>query len=244
MNKTHDWDTQQSKSAALPNFGKKYITEPAFLSMIGDVKGREVLELGSGNGYWLEILAQQGAHCTGVEMSQEQLKLAREKPNAGQIRYIEGNITTLEGCGLDPASYDTAIMEHVLLEISSKEKLTDIFRGLYTLLKTGGEVVIGDLHPFAPSSKPANLKTSDSFNYFSSGETVEVVSHRIDGEEIRYKDVHWTLEDLATPITQAGFCITTILEPRPSEELVQQYPNLLYRRTIPMAIMVKAIKNR
>lgn len=242
MNKKHKWTKRQAKNALVPNFGKKYVTQPALLKLIGVVKNKRVLELGSGNGYWLELLSQRGASCTGVEISKKQINLAKERNSSPKIRYIQGDITNLEKYNLKSNSYDVVFLEHALLEISSIKKLEKIFNGIYKLLKKDGISVISDLHPFAPSAKPDNLKTSKKFNYFSSGDIISLVSKRIDGKEISYKDFHWTLGDIVKPITKSGLKIIEIIEPRPPVKIANKYAQLAYRLKTPMSIMLKVIK--
>ena len=241
MKSKHDWTKEQAKSAQVPNFGKKYISEPELLRMVGpDIAGKKILELGSGNGYWLELLTKHGADCTGIEIATEQLELAKaSNPN---ISYIQGDITTLNMHDLKEESYDTVLVEHVLLEIPSTKEIASIMKESYRLLKKSGTIIVSDLHPFAASLKPDNIRTPAEYNYFSSGEIIEVVSKRLDGGETIYRDFHWTLSDIVGSLTQAGFQIVELTEPRPSKELVEQRPDIAYRETTPMAFWIKAIK--
>lgn len=241
MQQKHDWTKKQAASAVVPNFGKKYIGEPELLRMLGTkISGKKVLELGSGNGYWLELLTKHGAQCTGVEISERQLELAR-KTNSN-ISYIQGDATSLEKYGLKKSSFDIVLLEHVLLEIPSIQKIRSIMTGAFDLLKKQGVIIISELHPSAPSSRPDNMKVAPEYNYFSSGKVIEVVSKRVDGGETVYKDFHWTLADISGSLTQAGFHIVELTEPRPTRQLAKQYPELSYRLTIPMSLWIKAIK--
>lgn len=240
--KSHEWTQKQVKSASVPNYGKKYIDQPNFLKLIGDVENKKVLELGSGNGYWLELLDKRGAKCTGIELAEKQLELAITKNKTGNITYILGDITKLDKIFLKEKSYDVILLNHVLLEISSISKLKKIFKSASRLLKKGGKIVIADLHPFSPSMKPDNIRTDKSYNYFSSGDVFHVVSKRIDGQEILYKDFHWTLSDIITSITDSGLKISKLIEPKPTIKQTEKYPALKYRLDIPMSIMIEIVK--
>lgn len=239
-NKKHSWTKKQAQSASVPNFGKKYIGEPELFKMIGSVKNKKILELGSGNGYWLELLTKRGAECTGIEISEEQLKIAKQ--SNPEISYIQGDITKLYKYKLEQNTYDIIFLEHVLLEISSIEKIKSTMKESYKLLKKSGIIVVSELHPFAPSAKPGNIRAPKDYNYFSSGSIIEIVSKRVDGGETVYRDFHWTLSDLSGSLTQAGLHIIEITEPRPSLKLAEKYPELSYRHTVPMSFWVKAIK--
>ncbi|HEX8932420.1 MAG TPA: class I SAM-dependent methyltransferase, partial [Patescibacteria group bacterium] len=143
--KKHEWTEKQAKSAHTPNFGKKYIGEPELLRMFGNVKNKKVLELGSGNGYWLDLLSRHGAIGTGVELEKKQLELA-DKSNH-RTTYIQGDITKLEKLNLQKNSFDFVLLEHVLLEISSLKKINKIMTDAFGLLKKSGVIIISEIHP-------------------------------------------------------------------------------------------------
>ena len=48
---------------------REFLNNPASLAFIGDLRGREVLDAGCGEGYNTRILARTGAHMTGVDLS-------------------------------------------------------------------------------------------------------------------------------------------------------------------------------
>ncbi len=238
----HDWTIEQVQSASKPNFGKVFVTAPSLLRALGDVAGKDVLELGCGNGYWLRLLARAGAKTTGIDLAENQIAAAKSwnDPMTSVIDYRVGDVSKeldLQG------KFDVAFFEHVLLEIPNKDELYRAVQNAAHTLKEGGVLFISDIHPFAPSSRPDNLRVADDFNYFESGAYFEIQSKRVDGEIIYYKDVHWTLSDLAGAITGAGLKITEITEPKPTPEDLEKYPDELgYRLNTPIAIMIKAIR--
>lgn len=238
----HEWTAEQVHSASTPNFGKVFVTAPNLLRALGDVEGKEVLELGCGNGYWLRLLTRAGAKTTGIDVAENQIAAAKlwDDPMTNKIDYRVGDVSRALGL---QGTFDIVFFEHVLLEIPDKNDLYTAVRNAADTLKEGGMLCISDIHPFAPSSRPDNIRIADDFNYFDSGAVFEVRSRRIDGEIIYYKDVHWTLTDLAGAITSAGLKITEILEPKPTLEDVKKYPDELgYRLDTPVAIMIKAVK--
>ncbi len=239
--KIHEWTKAQVQSAAKPNYGKVFVTAPNLLRLIGDVQGKSILELGCGTGYWLRLLRELGAaKCRGIDHASNQIEAAQlwEDAPAG-IEFEVGDITKpLEFS----EQYDVVFLEHVLLEITSKEGLAATFRNACKAVKPGGKLVVSDFHPFGPSSKPENVRLPEDFKYFQDGALFETVSQRVDGETIHYKNCHWSLGALAEAITAAGFVISQIIEPLPSDEDVRRYPEQLsYRLVHPMAIMMEAL---
>lgn len=222
--------------------GKVFVTAPNLLQALGNVEDKDVLELGCGNGYWLRLLARAGAKTTGIDLAENQIAVAKTWNDhiTSVIDYRIGDVSKeldLQG------KFDITFFEHVLLEIPNKDELYKAVQNASNTLKDGGMLFISDIHPFAPSSRPDNLRVTDDFNYFDSGAPFEIQSKRVDGEIIFYKDVHWTLSDLAGAITSAGLKITEITEPKPTPEDVEKYPDELgYRLNTPVAIMIKAVK--
>jgi 2-polyprenyl-3-methyl-5-hydroxy-6-metoxy-1,4-benzoquinol methylase len=238
----HEWTVEQVRSASKPNFGKVFVTAPNLLRALGNVEGKNVLELGCGNGYWLRLLARAGAKTTGIDLAENQIAAAKswDDPTTSEIDYRVGDVSQ----ALDlQGRFDIAFFEHVLLEIPDKNELYSAIQNAANTLKEGGLLFISDIHPFAPSSRPDNIRIADDFKYFDSGAPFEIQAKRVDGEIIYYKDVHWTLSDIADAITGAGLKITEIAEPKPTIEDVEKYPDELgYRMHIPAQISFKAVR--
>ena len=238
----HEWTIEQVASASKPNFGKIFVTAPNLLRALGDIEDKDILEIGCGNGYWLRLLSRAGARSTGIDLSDNQIAAAKawDDPFTDKINYYVGDAS--KELALQD-KFDITFFEHVLLEIPDRNKLYETIQNAADTLKEGGLLFISDIHPFAPSSHPDSLRVANDFNYFNSGASFEIQSKRVDGEIIYYRDIHWTLSDLTSAITNAGLKITEITEPKPSIKDVERHPDELgYRLNIPMAIMIKAVK--
>jgi 2-polyprenyl-3-methyl-5-hydroxy-6-metoxy-1,4-benzoquinol methylase len=61
---------------------REFLNNPAFLALIGGLRGRQVLDAGCGDGYNTRILARAGAHMTGVDLSARMIGLRRKRSAA------------------------------------------------------------------------------------------------------------------------------------------------------------------
>lgn len=84
--KGHKWSTEQVKSAKTPNYSKLYVITPALMNLLGKVKGKKIVEMGCGDGYWLKLLTKKGARCTGFDLSENQIKSAQEDDPQNKIK--------------------------------------------------------------------------------------------------------------------------------------------------------------
>ena len=50
---------------------RKYLLNPAIFALLGDVRGKIILDAGCGQGYLCRLLAKKGAHVTGIEPSED-----------------------------------------------------------------------------------------------------------------------------------------------------------------------------
>jgi len=119
------------------------------------LEGRRVLDLGSGSGRDVYLMAQlvgQTGEVVGVDMTDEQLATAQahidwhrrqfgyERAN---VRFLKGYIEKLEALGLPPASFDVVVSNCVIN--LSVDKLA-VLRGAFDLLKPGGELYFADVY--------------------------------------------------------------------------------------------------
>ena len=128
------------------------------------LSGLRILDLGSGSGqdaYALAQLAGAEGNVVGVDMTPEQLAVARkhldwhaERFGFANVRFIEGDIERLDALDLEPASFDVIVSNCVINLCADKEK---VFRAAHALLKPGGEFYFSDV--YADRRLPEALRT-------------------------------------------------------------------------------------
>lgn len=99
-----------------PTWGVFSIPESE-LGALGDVAGRDVVELGAGGAQFSLALARQGARCTAVDFSEQQLehaarlvdRVAVEDGERPDVTLVHGDVERLE---LDDASFDAAFSDY------------------------------------------------------------------------------------------------------------------------------------
>lgn len=94
-----------------------FSTPEAELGVLGEVAGRDVVELGAGGAQFSIALARQGARCTAVDLVAEQLEHAEELLDRAQAEDGSRPDVTLlqanaERTGLPDASFDVAFSDY------------------------------------------------------------------------------------------------------------------------------------
>jgi len=120
-----------------PRWGVFGIREADLGSPLGDVRGRDVVELGCGTAYFSAILAKLGARPVGVDPTPAQLATARRMQEQTGIRFplIEA---PGERVPLPDASFDLAFSEYgASLWAAPREWVPEAGR----LLRPGGRLV-------------------------------------------------------------------------------------------------------
>jgi 2-polyprenyl-3-methyl-5-hydroxy-6-metoxy-1,4-benzoquinol methylase len=105
--------------------------------LLGDVRGKTVLDYGCGGGENALLLASRGAQVTGIDISPELIEIAKRRLEinglSAEFRAISGYDT-----GLPDASFDVvfcmAILHHLDLELARREVLR--------VLKPGGMLIV------------------------------------------------------------------------------------------------------
>jgi SAM-dependent methyltransferase len=93
-----------------PRWGIWQIPESE-LSILGDVAGKDVLELGCGAAQWSILLALQGARPVGLDNSAEQLAHARRALAAASVEFPLVHASA-ESVPLEDESFDVVFCDH------------------------------------------------------------------------------------------------------------------------------------
>lgn len=99
-----------------PRWGTWQIPE-SDLQVLGDVAGKDVLELGCGAAQWGILLAREGARMTGLDNSERQLDHARERMAAAGVDFPLVH-SAAESIPLADESFDVVFCDHGALSFA------------------------------------------------------------------------------------------------------------------------------
>ncbi len=120
-----------------------------------DLQGMRILDLGCGAGrdvYALSGMVGEGGQVVGVDMTTEQLDVARAHQGfhaqafghgASNVAFHHGFIERLDELDLEPGSFDIIVSNCVLNLATDKAA---VLRGAHRLLKDGGEMYFSDVY--------------------------------------------------------------------------------------------------
>lgn len=130
------------------------------------LEGAKVLDLGCGTGrdaYLLSQLVGEKGHVYGVDMTDEQLAVAKQYQDYHQekfgfqesnVTFLKGHIEDLKSLGIEDNSLDVVVSNCVINLSANKEQ---VFKEIFRVLKPGGELYFSDI--FADRRIPKNLQT-------------------------------------------------------------------------------------
>lgn len=212
------------------DLSRQHLLDPALLRLLGDVKGKHILDAGCGNGYLSRKLAKKGAIITGIEPADNLFKYAKEREdnNPLGINYIQADLSTYTDTSI---LYDAVVSNMVFMDIPDYEKaITNCIR----LLLTNGKLIFSISHPCFEGSgaewkENGFLKTTDYFKEHSN-------------KQIYGYSFHRPLSKYTKVLTQNDCLITEIIEPQLTKELVKEYPEYERDYHIPSFIIISSFK--
>src|SRR3954451_14260078 len=174
------------------------------LRLVGDLRGKRVLDLGSGTGDAAIGFAHQGAIVIALGGSDARLAHARQRAEQEEVKveWRRGDLADL--AFLRAESIDVAFSADAVAEVDDASRL---FRQVQRVLKPNGPFVFSYAHPMSLCIDASGVV---SRSYFDPGP----IDVERDGEPLRLhvRDIG----DVFTELGRAGFRVDTILEPRPS----------------------------
>jgi len=211
---------------------KDIVETPAMKRLIGDVRGRKVIDCGCGFGTYSIWCAQQGASVIGVDISTTMIGLAKQEAETAGVDVEFRALDVADMPGIPSEHYDLAISS-VAICFDVRECMREIGR----VLRPGGFLCFSEVHPFS---------LSETNDYFSTGtRSAKNVFGKTnpDDPDYEWKWEPYTLEDYWAAITDAGFLVEEFVEPKPEPGMRNLNPEL-YDGAVrkPSFFLIRALK--
>lgn len=183
---------------------------PAVLAALGPVTGQRVLDAACGPGLYAESLLAAGAEVVGFDASQTMVELARKR--LGQRAQID--LARLgEPLPYPAEAFDLSICALAIHYVTDRPAA---FAELYRVLRAGGTLVVSTQHPTTDWLRKGG-------SYFDSVLETDTWHLSSGDQEVRF----WRepLSQLCAAATRGGFVIDQLIEPRPTENMRELFPN-------------------
>ncbi|WP_291415888.1 class I SAM-dependent methyltransferase [Actinophytocola sp.] len=186
--------------------------------LLGDVAGRDVLEVGCGSAPCARWLSAQGARVVGLDLSAGMLRYAAA---ANEATGIDVPLVRANAERLPFATGSFAIACSAFGAVPFVADLDAVFREVARVLRPGGAWVFAVTHPmrwiFPDDPGPNGLRVTGS--YFDRTPYVEVDA----GGNATYVEHHRTLGDFVRALTGAGLTLVDLVEPTWPDGLTEEW---------------------
>jgi len=238
------------------NYYAKYLNGPALKKMVGNIKGKRVLEIGCGEGYFSRLFAKAGAKVVGVDLSDALIKAAKEEEERHPlgVKYFAADAADLSM--LNSKIFDIAYCHFVLEDMPDYEgAIAEVSR----VLKAKGRFIVAMEHPCF-STRILGGKTisgwetrlaedgSKEYPYYRIENYFRRHSYTFEWKHSRLRSsfvttgFHRTLSDYLNALTKHGLVITRLDEPKPLRKGVSVHPPMKKHYRVPQSLVIEATK--
>lgn len=163
--------------------------------LIGNPKGRRVLELGCGAGHGAVGMAMRGARVAAVDPDVGQINIARSlaKKHDVAVEFHQGQLAELAFVRADQMDLVISVQS-----MAFTADLDRVFRQAHRVLRPGGHIIVSLPHPARLCADPDNPALT-SRSWFDAGPVGNHFVH--------------TAESVVTSLGRANFVVDTLLEP-------------------------------
>ena len=208
------------------------------LSLLPDVGGRRVLDLGCGAGQLAHHLATRGAaEVTGVDVSERMLALARAEFAHPRVTYTRA---ALEDVEFAASRFDLVVS---VLAFHYVDDYAGLVRRIARWLAPGGVLVYSTEHPIYTARLPGEGWVVDEAGR-RTGWSLDRYGEEGAREERWFvpgvRKVHRTFATLMNGVLDAGLVLERLVEPMPDEQWLRDHPEATDECRRPMFLLVRA----
>lgn len=213
------------------------IEQPAIKTLINDLQGKTILDIGCGFGDFCRYIRLQGAeNVVGIDPSANMINVAKAQTNDNKIEYLQVPVENFQSAKNNFDLIVSSLAFHYI------EDFRTLVEKLHLWLKPNGKLIFSIEHPICTAHPNAVLGSDGSkdfhpvYNYRD--ETMFEQTWFVEG----VKKYHRTISSYFNTLVSNGFVITKILEPMPTDQEIKKCPNLGVHKIRPPLLVISSIK--
>ena len=215
---------------------------PVLFSMLPDLNGKNILDLGCGFGeHCVEFINRGAAKVVGIDISEKMLEVAKEENSDPKIEYIcmpMEDIDKIEG------KFDVVISS---LAFHYIEDFDGVVRKIADHLNPDGLFIFSQEHPLNTCHSGGDRWERDE-----NGNKLHLrlKDYSVEGEYEsvwfvdNVKRYHRKFATIVNTLAESGFMIEKMEEPSGTEEIIRKYPKFKDLSFKPDFLIVRARKTR
>lgn len=197
--------------------------KPALFSLMPDLHGKSIIDLGCGFGeHCMEYIQCGASKVVGIDISEKMLEVAKKENSHPNITYI---CMPMEDISQFDDQFDVVVSS---LAIHYVEDFELLVKNVYTLLKENGQFIFSQENPINTCFSGGDRWTRDA-----QGQKMfaNLANYSVEGERESVwfvegvKKYHRTFSSIVNTLIDAGFTVERMTEPVPTKEILEIYPD-------------------
>ena len=219
-----------------------FIENPIMKSLLPDLTGKCVLDLGCGDGKFDRFLIENGARCVvGVDISKNMIGQAKKN---NKERCYDYYVLDMEKLGTFEGKYDVIVSSLAFHYVKDFDKL---LKDIYNLLSDDGVLVFSQESPLKTSiifdgKEQKNRVEIDGKNYYLLSDYQREGERKVIWNKTEVTKYHRTYASLVNSLISSNFKIVKILDSYASEDAIKQNEN--YKREIDRPIFTFVVARK
>jgi SAM-dependent methyltransferase len=215
----HYWRTEKNPKGWHYN---ELLEMPATLKLLGNVKGKKILDFGCGTGIYAKLLTKKGAKVKGFDISKEMIKVAKKENPKLDLKVGSGYKIPFN------EKFDIVLSSLVVHYLDDWDKM---FKQVNRVLKKGGYFIFSTGNPVSEIVKKVKVgkkryKVLGIADYFKKKKINAVwkVNDGIRKFDIKVSVYHKTYEEIIKTIVKNGFEISDYKDTFPLKKAKKLFP--------------------
>lgn len=175
-----DYDSKVWETGDLDH---REIINPVVFSLLWSVKGKKILDLACGQGYFSRILAKKWAKMTGIDNSKDLISIAREKSQRLPITYFPSDAAKLKD--IKSGTFDCVVSNMAFMDIKD---ITNTIKECSRVLKKDWFLVFSMVNPLFAEFERKKSKNTYFLKLFKYGTPFDRTNEKLG---FKYKVTHY-----------------------------------------------------